>query len=84
MTLFRTLDDASVSGKRVLVRVDLNVPMEEGRVTDATRIDRILPTIREIADKGGKVILLAHFATAPEPHLIAAFFSGEWRRQSVS
>jgi len=40
MTLFRTLDDASVSGKRVLVRVDLNVPMEEGRVTDATRIDR--------------------------------------------
>lgn len=61
MTLFRTLDDASVAGKRVLVRVDLNVPMEEGRVTDATRIDRILPTIREIADKGGKVILLAHF-----------------------
>lgn len=45
----------------MLVRVDLNVPMEEGRVTDATRIDRILPTIREIADKGGKVILLAHF-----------------------
>ena len=61
MTLFHTLDDASVSGKRVLVRVDLNVPMEEGRVSDTTRIDRILPTIREIADKGGKVILLAHF-----------------------
>ena len=61
MSLFHTLDDASLSGKRVLVRVDLNVPMEEGRVTDATRIDRILPTIREIADKGGKVILLAHF-----------------------
>jgi phosphoglycerate kinase len=51
MSLFHTLDDASLSGKRVLVRVDLNVPMEEGRVTDATRIDRILPTIREIADK---------------------------------
>jgi len=61
MNLFKTLDDASVSGQRVLVRVDLNVPMEEGRVTDTTRIDRILPTIREIADKGGKVILLAHF-----------------------
>jgi phosphoglycerate kinase len=58
---FRTLDDADVAGKRVLVRVDLNLPMEFGRVTDATRIDRILPTIREIADKGGKVILLAHF-----------------------
>jgi phosphoglycerate kinase len=58
---FRTLDDASVSGKRVLLRVDLNVPMEHGRVTDATRIDRVLHTIREIAKKGGKVILLAHF-----------------------
>jgi phosphoglycerate kinase len=58
---FRTLDDAEVAGKRVLVRVDLNVPMEDGKVSDTTRIDRILPTIREIADKGGKVILLAHF-----------------------
>ncbi len=61
MTAFRTLDDADLAGKRVLVRVDLNVPMDGGRVTDATRIDRILPTIREIADKGGKVVLLAHF-----------------------
>ena len=58
---FRTLDSADVSGKRVLVRVDLNVPMENGRVTDATRIARVAPTITEIADKGGKVILLAHF-----------------------
>jgi phosphoglycerate kinase len=58
---FRTLDDADVSGKRVLVRVDLNVPIENGKVSDATRIDRILPTIREIAKKDGKVILLAHF-----------------------
>ena len=61
MTQFRTLDDASLSGQRVLVRVDLNVPTENGRVTDRTRIARILPTIREIADKGGRVILLAHF-----------------------
>jgi phosphoglycerate kinase len=58
---FRTLDDASFAGKRVLLRVDLNVPMEHGKVTDATRIDRVLHTIREIAKKGGKVILLAHF-----------------------
>jgi phosphoglycerate kinase len=50
-----------VKGRRVLVRVDLNVPMENGRVTDATRIERILPTIREIAGKGGRVVLLAHF-----------------------
>ena len=61
MAAFRTLDQLQPKGKRVLVRVDLNVPMENGKVTDATRIDRILPTIREIADKGGKVILLAHF-----------------------
>ena len=61
MTAFRTLDDADLAAKRVLVRVDLNVPMEDGKVSDTTRIDRILPTIREIADKGGKVVLLAHF-----------------------
>ena len=61
MNAFRTLDAADVKGKRVLLRVDLNVPMENGKVSDATRIDRVLPTIREIADKGGKVILLAHF-----------------------
>jgi phosphoglycerate kinase len=61
MTAFRTLDQADVRNKRVLVRVDLNVPMENGRVSDATRIERIAPTIGEIADMGGKVILLAHF-----------------------
>lgn len=62
MTAFRTLDDAgSLTGKRVLLRVDLNVPMEGSRVTDATRIERVVPTIREIADQGGKVVLLAHF-----------------------
>jgi phosphoglycerate kinase len=61
MASFRNLDTADVKGKRVLVRVDLNVPMEEGRITDATRILRVLPTISEISDKGGKVILLAHY-----------------------
>jgi phosphoglycerate kinase len=61
MSNFRTLDDADVKGKRVLVRVDLNVPFESGKVTDATRIERSGPTMREIAHKGGKVILLSHF-----------------------
>jgi phosphoglycerate kinase len=61
MTAFRTLDDADVAHKRVLVRVDLNVPAENGHVTDTTRIERQAPTITEIADKGGKVILLSHF-----------------------
>jgi phosphoglycerate kinase len=58
---FHTLDDVDVKGKRVLLRVDLNVPMEDGRVTDATRLERVVPTITEISDKGGRVILLAHF-----------------------
>jgi 3-phosphoglycerate kinase len=54
MTAFKTLDDADLTGKRVLTRVDLNVPFEGGKVTDDTRIRAVLPTIREIADKGGK------------------------------
>lgn len=62
MPAFRTLDDLTdVSGKRVLVRVDLNVPMEDGYVSDMTRIERVLPTIEELSGKGAKVILLAHF-----------------------
>jgi phosphoglycerate kinase len=61
MSTFRTIDQADVSNKRVLVRADLNVPMENGTISDPTRIERIAPTIAEIADKGGKVILLSHF-----------------------
>ena len=61
MAQFHTLDRVDVKGKRVLVRVDLNVPVENGIVTDATRIERVAPAITEIADKGGKVILLSHF-----------------------
>ena len=57
---FRTLDDVDVRGKRVLLRVDLNVPMENGRVTDTTRLERVAPTIAEISKNGGKVILLSH------------------------
>jgi phosphoglycerate kinase len=58
---FRTLDDLDVKAKRVLVRADLNVPMAEGKVTDALRIVRQAPTIRELADKGAAVIVLSHF-----------------------
>jgi phosphoglycerate kinase len=59
--LARTLDDLDVNGKRVLVRGDLNVPMRDGRVSDATRIERLAPTIRELADKGAKVVVMSHF-----------------------
>jgi phosphoglycerate kinase len=62
MTGIRTLDDAGdLRGKRVLLRVDLNVPVKDGAVTDATRVERVAPTIRELSDKGAKVALLAHF-----------------------
>ncbi|WP_395697876.1 phosphoglycerate kinase [Methylocella sp.] len=57
---FPTIDDAILTNKRVLVRVDLNVPMENGRITDLTRIDRVLANIREISQKGAKVIILSH------------------------
>lgn len=58
---WKTLDDMELAGKRVLVRVDINVPVEKGRVTDTTRIDRIVPTIRDVLAAGGLPILLAHF-----------------------
>ncbi|NGQ90879.1 phosphoglycerate kinase [Rhodobacter sp. HX-7-19] len=58
---WKTLDDVALAGKTVLVRVDINVPMEAGRVTDATRIEKIRPTVEDIIARGGKVVLLAHF-----------------------
>ncbi len=58
---WKTLDDVALAGKTVLVRVDINVPMEAGRVTDATRIEKIVPTVEDIIARGGKVVLLAHF-----------------------
>ena len=62
MASFRTLDDlGDVRGKRALVRVDLNVPMQDGVVTDDTRLRATLPTVTELADKGAIVLLLAHF-----------------------
>ena len=60
-TTFKTLDDLDVSGKHVLVRVDLNVPMKGGKVTDATRIERAAPTLGELAARGARVIVLSHF-----------------------
>lgn len=68
MAAFRTLDQATFKGKRVLVRLDLNVPMENGKVTDLTRVERQAPTIIEIADQGGRVILLSHLGRPKEPN----------------
>ncbi|EJB05619.1 3-phosphoglycerate kinase [Rhizobium leguminosarum bv. trifolii WSM597] len=73
MPSFKTLDGLSdIRGKRVLVRVDLNVPVKDGKVTDTTRIERVAPTILELSEKGAKVILLAHFGRpkdGPSPDL---------------
>jgi phosphoglycerate kinase len=67
MPSFRTLDDVDVKGKRVLLRVDLNVPVQNGRVADASRIERLIPTITELADKGAKVILVSHYGRPKGP-----------------
>jgi len=61
MTTFRTIDDLDVKGKRVLVRCDLNVPMKDGVVTDTTRIDRSVPTLKDLSDRGGRVVIVSHF-----------------------
>jgi len=61
MAKFRTLDDIDPKGKRVLLRADLNVPMTDGTVGDATRIERLAPTIRELAERGARVVVMSHF-----------------------
>ncbi|MCF6232819.1 MAG: phosphoglycerate kinase [Rhodobacteraceae bacterium] len=66
---WKSLDDMALAGKRVLVRVDINVPVEDGRVTDDTRIRRIVPTIRDILAAGGRPILLAHFGRPKGVHV---------------
>ena len=58
---FRTLDDVDVAGKRVLLRADLNVPVRDGAITDLTRLERLTPTIRELSDRGARVIVVSHF-----------------------
>lgn len=61
MVGFKTFDDLDANGKTVLVRVDLNVPMVDGEISDFTRIERIVPTLQELRAKGAKIVLLSHF-----------------------
>src|ERR1700681_3715251 len=61
MPRFRTIDDLDVAGKRVLLRADLNVPVKAGVVTDATRIERLAPTIEALIEKGAAIIVMSHF-----------------------
>lgn len=75
MRNFKTLDDLDLAGKRVLVRVDINVPVKDGTVTDDTRIRAIVPTVHDILAKGGKPVLLAHFGRPkgkPDPSMSLA------------
>ncbi len=72
MPKFRTLDDIDVRGKRVLLRADLNVPVKAGVVTDATRIERLAPTIEALIGKGARVVVMSHFGrpkAGPDPAL---------------
>ena len=61
MASFRTLDDLDARGRRVLLRADLNLPVKDGRITDLTRIERLAPTLRELADRGARVVVCSHF-----------------------
>src|SRR4051812_21563880 len=61
MPAFKSIATADVAGKRVLLRADLNVPMKEGAVTDATRIARLVPTVKDLTARGAKVVVLSHF-----------------------
>lgn len=61
MPKFNTIDQVAVADKRVIVRVDLNVPMKDGKVTDLTRVERLTPTLKDLAAKGAKIVLLSHF-----------------------
>ncbi len=72
MPNFLTLDDIDVRGKRVLLRADLNVPVKDGKVTDATRIERLAPTIEALLGKGAAVVVMSHFGRpkgGPDPAL---------------
>ena len=66
---WNTLDDMELNGKRVLVRVDINVPLDNGRVTDDTRIQRIVPTLHDIMAAGGRPVILAHFGRPKGKHV---------------
>jgi phosphoglycerate kinase len=73
MAKFQTLDDLDVRGRRVLLRADLNVPLKDGVVTDATRIERLAPTIEGLIEGGAQVVVMSHFGR-PEGRADPAFF----------
>ncbi len=80
MGRFSSLDDVDAAGARVLVRVDLNVPMLDGKVTDRTRIERLVPTLSELSSKGARVVVISHFGRpkgGPDPKLSLAPLAGE-------
>jgi len=60
MSAFKTIDDLDVAGKRVLVRADLNMPMKDGRITDVSRMEKTLPTLNDLLDRGAGVIVMSH------------------------
>ncbi|MFZ4806750.1 MAG: phosphoglycerate kinase [Hyphomicrobiaceae bacterium] len=79
----KTIDAADVAGKRVLVRADLNVPVQDGAVSDATRLARLIPGLKDLADRGGKVIVLSHFGRpkgGPDPEFTLAPVAAELGR----
>ncbi len=83
MSTLKTLDDIDVAGKSVLVRADLNLPMTDGKIGDGTRLERLVPTLNELCDKGAKVIVMSHFGRpkgARDPDLSLGPVAGELAR----
>ena len=77
--VFKTVENFDVNGKVVLLRADLNVPTQDGKITDTTRIDRVKPTIDYLVEKGAKVLVLSHFGHfkgEAKPEFSLAFGSG--------
>ena len=88
MAGFRTLDDVKVSGRTVLVRVDLNVPMQDGEITDTTRIDRVVDSLRDLSAAGAKVVVMSHFGRpkgpAPGEHVAETLAGGAFQSEIPS
>ena len=68
--MFKTLNDLEVAGKRVLVRADLNVPVQNGKVKDVTRIERLIPTLNALLEKKARIVVMSHFGR-PKGRVVA-------------
>lgn len=79
---YKGIDEVDVTGRRVIVRADLNVPLANGQVSDATRIERLIPTLQNLSRRGAKIIVLSHLA-GPMDRRSRSFLCVPWRTSSL-